>query len=252
MEKGLSTNHPLDGADFLLIPEPAPVIIQSNMDSVWIWLLLIGGIILIGLLLYRQRQSTSAEIVAPKSKQVAGSQPAAQAKQEEEIREETAVSPPPPLPEKPTGSPRRILVVDDMSVWANTIRQFSTLFHCEVRHASRLTAAVQELARWQPHLIILDLHMPRDPWQPIPTLRGKYAPDQHTLAFCEQVTTHPKLAHILVAITSVEEQAEQQTLARAAGAHYYFTKGEFNVEQLTQLLADVEKRIQFHTTPSPS
>ena len=200
-----------------------------------------------GLFAYWRQRMAAQPAKPPEEKKGSSKPPVKSEVVEEKVVEETAVPPPhspspPSVPDNPEGTPWRVLVVDDMAIWANTIRHFSTLFNCEVRHASRLTAAVQELARWKPHLIILDLHMPRDPWQPIPDLQGKYAPDQKTLAFCEQVTSHPKLAHILVTITSVEQQPEQQAIAMSAGAHYFFTKGEFDVDKFTSLLVEVSQR----------
>ena len=207
-----------------------------------------------GLVIYWRQRTSVQSTKTPEEKEVAPKPTVQPEIVEEQVEVETAVSPPQPpsVPDNPEGTPWHVLVVDDMAIWANTIRHFSTLFNCEVRHASRLTAAVQELARWKPHLIILDLHMPRDPWQPIPELQGKYAPDQKTLAFCEQVTSHPKLAHILVTITSVEQQPEQQAIAISAGAHHFFTKGEFDVDKFTSLLVEVSQRNPTSIPPSPS
>jgi len=129
------------------------------------------------------------------------------------------------------GSRWRVLVVDDLPVWADNVRAFAEMHRCGFRLATDLSAAVRELARWRPHLIILDLHMPRDPWQPIPELRDKYNPNQKTLAFCEQVTSHPQLSHILVAVVSVEQQLEQQELACKAGAHFFYNKGQFSINK---------------------
>jgi CheY-like chemotaxis protein len=214
------------------------------MENLWIWLIPIGGLVVIGFVVYWRQRTTVQPSKAPDEKKGAPKPSVLAGVAEEKVSEETSVSTPQPptVPDNPEGTPWRVLVVDDMAIWANTIRHFSSLFNCEVRHASRLTAAVQELTRWKPQLIILDLHMPRDPWQPIPALQGKYAPDQKTLAFCEQVTTHPKLAHVLVTITSVEQQPEQQANAMSAGAHYFFTKGDFDVDKFTSLLVEVSQR----------
>ncbi|KAA3659303.1 MAG: response regulator [Chloroflexi bacterium] len=226
----------------------------GKMENFWIWLIIVGGIVVTGLLAYWWRRS-AVHLDEPSAEAIAPATPVHEIAQvETPVVKETAVTPPPipTIPDNPEGTPWRILVVDDMSIWAETIRQFSTLFNCKVRHAARVGAAVQELARWKPHLILLDLHMPRDPWQPIAALQGKYSSDYKTLAFCEQVTSHPKLSHILVAITSVEEQAEQQAFALSAGAHHFFTKGEFNVEQFSLLLTEVAKRNPAAIPSSPT
>lgn len=142
----------------------------------------------------------------------------------------------------------RVLVVDDLPIWADSVSLFANHFNCQVHIATNLSKAVQELAVWRPHLIILDLHMPRDPWEPIPRLRQKYRPNQKTLAFCEQVTSHPELRKVVVAMASVEEQREQQEQAWQAGAHYFFNKGNFTVETFEKLLHHVQEI----NTPTPS
>jgi CheY-like chemotaxis protein len=136
-------------------------------------------------------------------------------------------------------TPWRVLIVDDLPKWGDSISSMASLFDCDVRVTTNLSAAVRELARWQPQLIILDLHMPRDEWEPVPQLALKYKPNLKTLAFCEQVTTHPQLSHVLVAMVSVENQLEQQALALEAGAHFFYTKGEFNVEKFDFLLSQL-------------
>jgi CheY-like chemotaxis protein len=136
----------------------------------------------------------------------------------------------------------RVLVIDDLIHWADSITRFATLFDCEIRTATNLSVAARELAQWQPHLIILDLHMPRDAWEPVAPLRAKYEPHQKSLAFCRQVTADPAYRNIMVVIASVEEQPEQQALARRAGAHRFYTKGSFSVADFEDLLAQARAR----------
>ena len=136
-------------------------------------------------------------------------------------------------------TPWRVLVVDDLPTWGDGVMSMAELLKCEVRAVTNLQDAVRELSRWQPQLIILDLHMPRDEWEPEPLLRLKYKPNQKTLAFCEQVTTHPLLQHVVVAMVSVENQREQQALALEAGAHFFYTKGDFGVERFEFLLSQL-------------
>lgn len=143
----------------------------------------------------------------------------------------------------------RILVVDDLPVWGESVQAMAAMLDCDVHVATNLNAAVRELGNWSPHLILLDLHMPWDAWEPLPSLRRKYKPNQRTLAFCEQVTTEPTLNHIVIVIVSVENQIEHQEKAFHAGAHRFYTKGEFTTQQLEDLLK------QMHTiyipTPPP-
>lgn len=134
----------------------------------------------------------------------------------------------------------RILVIDDLPRWGETIQDMGTLLHCQVRVVTNLQAAVRELGHWFPHLILLDLHMPWESWEPLPGFSQKYPPSQKALAFCEQVTTEAALKHILVVIVSVENQTVHQELAAQAGAHLFLTKGEFTVNHLEGLLAQLE------------
>ena len=134
----------------------------------------------------------------------------------------------------------RILVVDDMPVWADSIKLLANLLNCDVRLATNLQSAVRELGQWLPHLILLDLHMPWDGWEPLPAIGHKYRMDQRSLAFCEQVRSEPSLSHIIIAITSVESQLEHQQMAFHAGAHRYYSKGDFSTQQLEDLLAQVQ------------
>ena len=213
------------------------------MDIIWGWVFVGAVLIFAAFLLWRKFASPS--LPDPQEKPTSPTTPST----EPLLATKPAQLPkvpdiPPPAP----GELWRVLVVDDLPIWANQMRDYGRLFPCEIRHAARLAAAAQELARWHPHLIILDLHMPRDPWQPVAPLQAKYPADQKTLAFCEQIVTHPKLQDIFVVFTSVEEQPEQQALTRQAGAADFFTKGEFSVA----LFARVLQRAYEHQQSSPS
>jgi CheY-like chemotaxis protein len=142
----------------------------------------------------------------------------------------------------------RILVVDDLPLWGESVQTMAAMLECDVHVATNLNAAVRELGHWSPHLILLDLHMPWDAWEPLAELRHKYEPNQRTLAFCEQVTREPSLNHIVVVVVSVENQVEHQEKAFKAGAHRFFTKGEFT----TQLLDDLLDQLHDIYAPSES
>lgn len=216
------------------------------METIWIWVLVSTVFVFAAFLLWRR--FVTQPTLAPQEKSQPQSTPLIEHSTIPAAEKDAS---PPDIPDihpPATGELWRVLVVDDLPVWANQIRDYGRLFPCEVRHAARLSAAAQEVARWHPHLIILDLHMPRDPWQPIEALQGKYPPDQKTLAFCEQVVTHPKLKDIIVIFCSVEEQAEQQALTRKAGAADFFTKGEFSIA----LFAHVLQRVYDRQQSSPS
>jgi CheY-like chemotaxis protein len=134
----------------------------------------------------------------------------------------------------------RILVVDDRFKFGETVRDIASLFNCNTRIALSLQSAVQHLAHWNPHLVLLDLHLPPDEWEPVPALRTKYDPTQRSLALCEQITAHPRFQHVTVCFVTVDNQREQRLLAQQAGAHGFWTKSEFGAEALEHLLCRVE------------
>lgn len=216
------------------------------METIWVWVLVGTGLVFIAILVWRRFITKSTPEIQEESHP-----PSTPLTKSPTNLTANKAPIPPTIPDTPPPAPGelwRVLVVDDLPLWANQIRDYGRLFPCEVRHAVRLSAAAQEVARWDPHLIILDFHMPRDPWQPIEALKAKYAPDQKTLAFCEQIVTHPKLKDIVVIFCSVEEQAEQQALTRRAGAADFFTKGEFSINLFASVLQRVYDRQ--HSSPS--
>lgn len=136
----------------------------------------------------------------------------------------------------------RILIVDDLPVWANVVRDMAIRLKTEVRLATNLNVAVRILNDWEPHLILLDMHMPRDKWEPKAALQDKYDPSLKTLAFCEQITSDPRWRQVMMVMTSVEEQSRLQELAATAGAHAFFTKDDFNGQKLQELLQQLSQR----------
>lgn len=152
----------------------------------------------------------------------------------------TKEEPSPPKPELPPldvdGEPWRVLVVDDLPKWGEAIIEYRRLLPCDIRHVTSLMSANKLLHIWQPHVILLDLHMPRDDWKAKEPFRHKYPVDLKTLAFCEQVTTDPATANVLIVMTSVEKQAEEQEQALKAGAFRFYTKENFHVVDLEELL----------------
>lgn len=128
--------------------------------------------------------------------------------------------------------PWRILVVDDRFKFGETVKDIAVLFGCTTRVVLNLPAAVHQLVHWNPHLILLDLHLPPDEWDPVPALQKKYNPTQRSLALCEQITSHARFQHITVCIVTVDDQPEQRNLAKQAGAHYFWTKSDFGADAL--------------------
>ncbi len=144
----------------------------------------------------------------------------------------------------------RVLVVDDLLYWADSIRKYSLLYDCEIRHAVNFPAAIKEVRRWRPQIILLDLHMPPDDWKPEESLKQVYGPARKSLAFCKQITSHPKLQEVLVIITSVENQTEHLEAGLAAGAFAFYTKPDFSVEVFGGLMAEAEKRAAASESPA--
>jgi CheY-like chemotaxis protein len=142
----------------------------------------------------------------------------------------------------------RVLIIDDRAKFADAVRDMAHLYGCETRTALNLSTAVQEVTQWQPHLVILDLHMPVDKWEPKPALGAKYNLTQRSLAFCEQLTTHPRLHHVVVCVVSVDNQVEQVQLAEHAGAHRFWPKDGFGANEFEEMLRLVESA----NTPSGS
>lgn len=140
------------------------------------------------------------------------------------------------------GNQWRVLIVDDLPRWAEVILDYSKILPCDIRHATSLVVAAQILKTWKPQLILLDLHMPRDDWKPHETLRDKYLMDQKTLAFCEQITTLSPAEATMVVITSVEKQEVEQQRALDAGAFRFYTKENFRLDDLEELLQILQAR----------
>ena len=138
----------------------------------------------------------------------------------------------------------RILVVDDRFKFGETVRDIATLFGCTTHLALNLSAAVHQLIHWEPHLILLDLHLPPDEWEPVPALQTKYDPTQRSLALCEQITSHPRFQNITVCIVTVDDQPQQRMLANQAGAHFFWTKSEFGADALEVTLRHVQAATQ--------
>jgi CheY-like chemotaxis protein len=118
----------------------------------------------------------------------------------------------------------RVLIIDDRVKFADGVRDMAHLYGCETRTALKLSTAIPLLTHWLPHLVVLDLHMPADDWEPKPALRARYNLTQRSLAFCEQLTTHSRFQNVVVCIVSVDCQAEQVERAKQAGAHRFWSK----------------------------
>jgi len=138
----------------------------------------------------------------------------------------------------------RVLVVDDLRAFHESVRRFAALLDCEVHFVTNLSAAVSEVTRWQPDAILLDLHLPSDRWQPAPHLQEKYERTQKSLAFCEQLTSHPRFKNVFVTFLSVEKQPQQIALAKQAGARGFISKGDFSIEKFERILKYAARNVR--------
>jgi CheY-like chemotaxis protein len=128
----------------------------------------------------------------------------------------------------------RILVVDDDQRFYDLIARYLEGFDfpCEAHWAASLSEADGKLHDWRPHLILLDLQMPKDDWIFDTTERNKYAKGLRTLAFCETIVK--EYPNTIVAIVSVGEIPQA---AKECQAHRCYQKiDEFDDVALKELL----------------
>lgn len=129
----------------------------------------------------------------------------------------------------------RILVVDDDRRFYDLIMRYLETFDfpCEAHWAASLSEADGMLQNWPPHLILLDLQIPKDDWIFDTTKRYKFAKGMRTLAFCETIVMdYPE---IIVAIVSVGEIPPEAKECQAHGCYHKTT--EFDEATLKELLA---------------
>lgn len=143
----------------------------------------------------------------------------------------------------------RVLVVDDRFEYGQLVKEMGDFLSCETLIVTNFSTAAQQIVDWDPHLLLLDMHLPQDSWEAVPSIREKYDPTQKSLAFCEQTRRHPRLRHTVVIFVSVDNQPEQKELAKSAGAHGYFTKDQFNTEKLEAVINKIREK---KNKPSPS
>ncbi len=129
----------------------------------------------------------------------------------------------------------RILVVDDDRRFFDLIERYleSLEFPCEAHWAASLSEADGLLHSWQPHLVLLDLQIPKDDWIFDTTKRYKFAKGMRTLAFCEAIVMD--YPDIVVAIVSVDHIPQE---ARECQAHGCYRKtADFDESTLQELLS---------------
>jgi two-component system, OmpR family, response regulator MprA len=115
---------------------------------------------------------------------------------------------------------RRVLVVNDDSRLANSVRGLLSDIGYDTSTASDGREGLEILARWRADLVLLDLIMPRlDGW-----------------AFLRQLASRPASARPLVLVWSVAE-ADDLERARVLGAADCLTRAETGPNQLLDTIA---------------
>jgi len=91
--------------------------------------------------------------------------------------------------------PQRILVVDDNRDAADTLAMLLEFLDYDVRTAYNGQEAVETAAQFQPHLVILDIHMPvMDGYEAARELRGRTGSHRTVLVALTAVAT-PESQH---------------------------------------------------------
>lgn len=139
-----------------------------------------------------------------------------------------------PLPED-LGQPRtRILIADDEEVMLRLIsRALNQSGHFfETRTAQDGIAALIEIGRFMPHIVILDVMMP----------------DLDGIAVCKKIKADPRTRHIQVIAVSGLAEPERRRKILSCGAVAFFTKPF----QLDALIDQIEHLCEQRAARSPA
>lgn len=117
--------------------------------------------------------------------------------------------------------PKRILVVEDNNLNRRLFKDYLTLCGYQVRTLACGCHFFEEIIRFQPDLILLDLKLP--------------SIDGYTLL--EQMRVSPQWQHIPVIIVSVVDWNKKQGLTLNLGTHTYFSK-PVSASTLSQAIAE--------------
>ena len=105
-------------------------------------------------------------------------------------------------------NPTRILYVEDAEVMRDTIFRLLEVYGYQVAYAKNGEEGVEMAIKWQPDLVLMDLHMPvMDGFKAI-----------HEIRF------NPKTQHIPIIVVSAWSGKKERDQARLAGADDYFDK----------------------------
>jgi two-component system response regulator MtrA len=124
------------------------------------------------------------------------------------------------VPTSPSPAPRRVLVVDDDERLLRVVGTYLSIEGYEVVSATDAEAALAEVTRRKPDLIIMDVMMPG--------IDG--------LEACGRIRADPATASIPVLLFSALSSGHDAERARLAGANHLITK-PFNLAGLAEIVA---------------
>lgn len=111
-------------------------------------------------------------------------------------------------PQAHQSQPTRILYVEDAEVMRDTLFRLLEVYGYKMAHAKNGQEGVDMAIRWQPDLVLMDLHMPvMDGFQAIYEIRF-----------------NPETEHIPIIVVSAWSGQREREQARLAGANDYFDK----------------------------
>jgi CheY-like chemotaxis protein len=120
-------------------------------------------------------------------------------------------------------SPTRILYVEDAEVIRDTIFRLLEVYGYKVAYAKNGQEGVETAIKWQPDLVLMDLHMPlMDGFKAI-----------HEIRF------NPETHHIPIIVVSVWGGQKERDQARLAGANDFFVKPP----DLNQLIEAIDRAV---------
>jgi CheY-like chemotaxis protein len=111
-------------------------------------------------------------------------------------------------PQDTKSQPTRILYVEDAEVMRDTIFRLLEVYGYKVTYAKNGQEGVDMAIKWQPDLVLMDLHMP--------VMDGFKA--------IQEIRDNPQTQHLPIIVVSAWSGRKEREQARLAGANDYFDK----------------------------
>ncbi|HEY9814928.1 MAG TPA: ATP-binding protein, partial [Candidatus Obscuribacterales bacterium] len=142
----------------------------------------------------------------------------------------------------------RILVVEDNTVSRLRLVRILTQTGFDVAEAENGQAAIQQWQRWQPHLILMDMHMPvLDGYEATRIIRQQISQG----AIAPPASHHPSTDPIIIAVTA-SAFLEQQHSCLAAGCDAVIGKPFHISDLLNEIAQHLQIQYTCQDTLSPS